>query len=262
MTGKILDDGANSALILILPIALALVFLFVAWPFVLAVLVFGTAWKIWQRYQWKQWTQQVNPFFNQLIKENRGCLTAVDLSVKANLTGAAAQRFLEKKAEEYGAQKQDYEDKGAVYYFLTASALGSILDDSEPINSLPEQVFTPLESAFEEFVESNLEVDDSDAELSKIITDVPSQETPLEPSQIQDIVQGNTPNYKQGNKVETNFSLIQTELAKRLHVHPSTIAKRRTEKDFSQWSKGKDPEGIAWEYSQPDKVFYQVQEEQ
>lgn len=259
MTGKILDDGANSALILILPIALAIMFLFVAWPLVLGVIFFSTVLKIWQSYQWKKWNQEVNPFFNQLIQENRGCLTAVDLSLKANLTGKAAKRFLEKKAEEYGAQRQDYEDKGAVYYFLTASALGSILDDSEPVYSLPEEVFTPSELDFEELFTSDLDVDidDSDAELPAI-TETSQQENPLEPSQIQDIVQGNIPNYKAEKTVETNFSLIQAELAKRLGVHPSTIAKRRNEKAFSQWSQSKDPESIAWEYSQKDKVFYQI----
>ena len=69
MTGKILDDGANSALILILPIALAIMFLFVAWPLVLGVIFFSTVLKIWQSYQWKKWNQEVNPFFNQLIQD-------------------------------------------------------------------------------------------------------------------------------------------------------------------------------------------------
>ncbi len=251
MTGKILDNGANSALILILPIALILVFLFVAWPFVLAIIIFGIVWTVWQHYQWKQWSQEVNPFFNQLIRENQGCLTAVDLSVKANLTGAAAQRFLEKKADEYGAQRQDYEDKGAVYYFLTASALGSILDDSEPF-ALPEEneILSSSNLDFEEV--------DTESELS-ILTETPQRETPLEPSQIQGIVQGNIQDLKEEEpQTKTDSSIIQAELAKRLGVHPSTIAKRRSESDFTQWSQSKDPEGIAWEYSQKDKVFYPV----
>ncbi|MGC1247474.1 MAG: hypothetical protein WA865_14770 [Spirulinaceae cyanobacterium] len=258
MTGKILDNGANTALILILPIALVLVFLFVAWPFVLGIIVFVIAWTVWQHYQWKQWSQEVNPFFNQLIRENQGCLTAVDLSVKANLTGAAAQRFLEKKAEEYGAQRQDYENKGAVYYFLTASALGSILDDSEPLPLLPDQeeVFTSANSEFEDLIEPDLEVVHAE---SSTLTETPVRETPLKPSQVQGIVQGEIRESQEEEiQTENDSFLIQAELAKRLGVHPSTIAKRRIESDFSQWSKSKDPEAIAWEYSQKDKVFYQV----
>jgi flagellar biosynthesis GTPase FlhF len=133
MTGKIEDSGAAGVLVLILPIAFVIVILLKAWPFVLALLVLGLALRIWQHYQWKQWSQQVNPYFNQLIKENQGCVTFLDLSLKANISGPSAQRYLNKKAEEFGAQRRVLEDKGTVYYFLTASALGSIFDDSEPL---------------------------------------------------------------------------------------------------------------------------------
>ncbi|MBW4651367.1 MAG: hypothetical protein KME06_22155 [Kastovskya adunca ATA6-11-RM4] len=133
MTGKIEDSGAAGVLVLILPIAFVIVILLKAWPFVLALLVLGLALRIWQHYQWKQWSQQVNPYFNQLIKENQGCVTFLDLSIKANISGPSAQRYLNKKAEEFGAQRRVLEDKGTVYYFLTASALGSIFDDSEPL---------------------------------------------------------------------------------------------------------------------------------
>ncbi|HEY9638457.1 MAG TPA: hypothetical protein V6D14_34040 [Coleofasciculaceae cyanobacterium] len=131
MTGKVIDRSATG-LILILPFAFLCVLLFKAWPALLALFVFMISFRIWQQYQWKQWTKQVNPFFNELIRENQGCLTPMDLSLKANLSGPDAQWYLEKKAEEFGAQRRDYEGKGTVYYFLTASALGSIFEDSEP----------------------------------------------------------------------------------------------------------------------------------
>ncbi|NER31772.1 MAG: hypothetical protein F6J89_30220, partial [Symploca sp. SIO1C4] len=111
MTGKVIDSSANRILILILPIAFLIVVLVKAWPFLLALLLISISWIVWQQYQWKQWSQKVNPFFNQLIKENQGCLTPLDLSVKANLSGAAAKRYLEKRAEEFGAQRRVYEDK-------------------------------------------------------------------------------------------------------------------------------------------------------
>src|SRR4028118_1030946 len=132
MTGKAINSSATGLLILILPIAFLIVLLFKAWPVLLVLFILSISYQVWQQYQWKQWSKQVNPFFNDLIKQNQGCLTPLDLSMKANLSGSAAQRYLDKKAEEFGAQRQTYEDKGTVYYFLTASALGSIFDESEP----------------------------------------------------------------------------------------------------------------------------------
>jgi hypothetical protein len=132
MTGKEIDSSASGLLVLILPIAFLIVLLFKAWPVLLVLFVLSISLRIWQQYQWQQWSKQVNPYFNQLIKENQGCLTALDLSLKANLSGSSARLFLDKKAEEFGAQRREYEGKGTVYYFLTASSLGSIFEDSEP----------------------------------------------------------------------------------------------------------------------------------
>lgn len=142
MTEKVINSSAASLLILILPIAILIVVLFKAWPLLLALFIISISIRIWQQYQWNQWSKQVNPYFNQLIKENQGCLTAVDLSMKANLSAAAAQLYLEKKAEEFGAQRRNYAGKGTVYYFLTASALGSIFEDSEPLELEDEEDFT------------------------------------------------------------------------------------------------------------------------
>ncbi len=74
----------------------------------------------------------MTPYFNQLVSDNQGCLTPFDLAMRADLTAAAAQRFLDRKAAEYGAQCKDYKEGGRVYYFLTASALGTMFKDSEP----------------------------------------------------------------------------------------------------------------------------------
>jgi hypothetical protein len=141
MTGKVINSSAAGLLILILPFAFLSVLLYKAWPELLALFVIIVGFRIWQQYQWKQWSKQVNPFFNELIRENQGCLTALDLSLKANLSGSAAQRYLDKKAEEFGAQRRDYQDKGTVYYFLTANALGSIFEDSEPELELESESF-------------------------------------------------------------------------------------------------------------------------
>lgn len=217
MSGNVLERSASSILILILPVAIAIVVLFTAWPLLLALIIFGIALKTWQLYQWKQWSQQINPLFNELIKENQGCLTPLDLSAKANLTGKAAKYFLDKKAEEYGAQRKEFDDKGTVYYFLTASALGSIFDSSEP----------PLEPETEEIVQQ--------------------EETPeVEP----------TPSVENAVSEGGNLSsLIQSELAKRLDVKDYKISRRKSDASFSAWTKKLDPEGISWKYSPTDKLF-------
>jgi hypothetical protein len=139
MTGKEIDSSATGLLVLILPIAFLIVLLFKAWPVLLALLLLSITLKVWQQYQWQQWSNRVNPYFNQLIKENQGCLTALDLSIKANLSGSAARLFLDKKAEEFGAQRREYEGKGTVYYFLTVSSLGSLLEESEPPPELEDE---------------------------------------------------------------------------------------------------------------------------
>ena len=139
MTEKEIDSSATGLLVLILPIAFLIVLLFKAWPVLLALLLLSITLRVWQQYQWQQWSKRVNPYFNQLIKENQGCLTALDLSMKANLSGSAARLFLDRKAEEFAAQRREYEGKGTVYYFLTVSALGSLLEESEPPPELEDE---------------------------------------------------------------------------------------------------------------------------
>ncbi|MCD8485553.1 hypothetical protein QPK87_11845 [Kamptonema cortianum] len=49
--------------------------------------------------------------------------------------------------------------------------------------------------------------------------------------------------------------LIQSELAKRFNVHPSTISKKKLNPDFPDWSRTQDPEGIAWGYTAETRLF-------
>lgn len=299
MTGKVIDSSANGLLILILPIAFLIVLLFKAWPVLLALFILSIIFKIWQQYQWKQWSKQVNPYFNELVKENQGCLTALDLSMKANLSGSAARRYLDKKAEEFGAQRQVYEDKGTVYYFLTASALGSIFDESEPPlelegESASSQALKPTE------LEALADTSPPKSESS--LSDLPEPPEPLEEEEPSDVPEPPEPLEKEEPSVAENAfstedieealepmpqaepeqtasldeqedvwaeaadkepqasqSLIQAELAKRLDVHSSTVGKRKSDPDFSEWSQSRDPEGIAWVYSAETKEFVPVE---
>jgi hypothetical protein len=388
MAGKVIDDSATGVLILIIPFALAIVLLFTAWPLILVLVLLGAVWNIWQRYQWLKWSEQINPSFHHLIRINQGCLTAMDLAMKANISGTRAKRYLDIKAKEFGIRAIEYEDKGTVYYFTTGSTLNSLLDGSEipreiaiapsttaaqmlvepaaetepsaaesltteaetpvPVSvetepTAPEQLTASAPSLVEPAVETepspaapltteaetpvpvSVETEPTAAEplTTEAETPVPvpveteptAAETPVavpvetepspaaslateaetpvpvsvetearEPEQL--TAEADTPTEEQTapppeqqqptpsdddeqlepvaaekspKKLMAFGSLIQIELANRLGVHSSTVYKRRYDSDFPQWSKSRDPQGIAWEYSEDTKEFYPVE---
>ena len=262
MTGKVLDTGSAGVLILIIPFAFGFVVLYQLWPFLLALAVLIVALKVWQNYQWQKWCGEINPYFNQLIKENRGYLTPVDLSVKANLTAKDAKAFLTRKSDEYGTLPKNIKDKGFVYYFPTASALGSIFDDSEPEPAINSYQLASKESnklsvrgiaqlAKQEQNGSN-ESSSSVAQLTKeeSTSSVATVEPEEEETSLSDI--------DENSSIDVGQSLIQAELAKRLDLNTSTVGRRKSDPDFEEWSQSKDPEGIAWRYEDETKLFIAV----
>ncbi|MBV9389318.1 MAG: hypothetical protein JOZ78_23090 [Chroococcidiopsidaceae cyanobacterium CP_BM_ER_R8_30] len=267
MTEKPIGNNAGGFLILILPIAVTIVFLFTTWPLLLALVVFSISFNVWQRYQWQKWSQQVNPIFHQLIQANRGCITPLDLALKANFSAETAKRYLDSKAEEFGAQRQEHEDRGTMYYFITASTLGTIFDDSEPQDSVTHSSSVSLSPA-QRFAggssSDSLEQaqglagsgsGDSRAQAqSTAMTD--NVQERAEGTQVLQQVQMPSDSLIQTESKQTpSDSLIQAELAKRLDVHSSTVYKRRADPDFPEWSRSRDPEGIAWKYSPATKDF-------
>ena len=260
MTVKALDNGSAGALVLILPLAFGFVVLYMLWPFLLLLAALIIAFKLWQDYQWQKWCRDINPYFNQLIKENRGYLTSVDLSVRANLTARAAKSFLERKSDEYGIKPQTLAEQGVVYYFPTASALGSILDDSEPEAAVNSYQLAAKESnkmsvrgiaqiaKQEQEVQQTATTESSVAQLAKAESS-PSTAV-LEPESKIDSSSNNSP-----VSIDAGQSLIQAELAKRLDLNSSTVGRRKSDPDFPEWSMSKDPEGIAWTYEPETKLY-------
>lgn len=248
MTGQVLDRNSNGILVLIIPVAFAIVIICQLWPVLLGLAISIISWKVWQNYQWRKWSEQVNPYFNNLIKENRGYLTPLDLSLKANLSPRAAKAFLERKSAEYGTSPKEIKDKGVVYYFPTASALGRIFDDSEPFGDFDEedtsdetsQVTTDTSStahesntvSFKEITQLAKQEQQSDSTTEAISTTTEAIATDVEP-------------------------INQAELAKRLDVNSSTVGRNKvkSEADFAMWSQSKDPEGIAWKYLEQNNEF-------
>lgn len=225
MTEQAIDNKNESGFLLVLlPIAILIIFLFATWPIILFLLLLSVGLNIWQQYKWQKWSQQVDPLFYHLLQLNQGAITPLDLAMKANFSAVTSKRYLDTKAKEFGAQCRNYDRQDAVYYFITASILGNILDESEPAPSL---------GAVEEASDS-----EAQTSLEAAVIPVPTQET--EEFEAQEV---------------SPIGLIQSELAKRLDVHSSTIYKRRDDPDFSAWTQTRDPEGISWSYSPATRLF-------
>jgi len=238
MTGKVIDSGATGFLVLIIPIALVAVVVATAWPVLLALLLIIIVWQVVQQWQWQRFVGKVNPAFNRLIRENNGCVTPVDLAMKANIEGNKASKFLEYKATEFSAKRRELENQGHVYYFLTASAVENFFEE-------PESLAT-LESEEEEEQSNGIATASSSAATER--STVPSQ-TENHPHAVATA----TP---QSATAQADISLIQAELAKRLGVHSSTLGRRKADPDFAEWTQNRDPENIRWQYSDETKLFY------
>lgn len=264
MTVKVLDNGSAGALVLLIPLAFGFVVLYALWPLLLLIAVMIVAFKMWQDYRWQKWCNEINPDFNELIKENQGYVTPVDLSVKANLTANAAKTFLARKSEEYGTSPKKLADRGMVYYFPTASALGSILDDSEPEVAINSYQLAAKDSnklsvrgiaqlAKQEQKETEETATENQPSPVALITKTESPQS----TEINSESETDSSPADQTTSIGAGKSLIQAELAKRLDLNSSTVGRRKSDPDFPLWSMSKDPEGIAWRYD-PDTKMYVV----
>ncbi len=174
----------------------------------------------------------------------------MDLALRGNFNGGKAKRYLDAKASEFGATIADSDDGNKVYYFMTANTLGSILDSSEPeidfsnapVATLNKELLEPIPVKVEE---------ESVVELVNV------EELPEET--LEHVEQ--TEHVKPLEKQLFLGSLIQSELAKRLGVYSSTVFKRRDDPAFPEWSRNKDPDGIAWTFSADTKEFFPVEDE-
>ena len=264
MTGKVLDNGSAGILILIIPFAFGFVVLYQLWPFLLAFAALIVALKVWQNYRWQKWCEEINPYFNQLIKENRGYLTPVDLSVKANLTAGDAKTFLTRKSDEYGTMPQNVKNKGFVYYFPTASALGSIFDDSEPepaINSYQIAGKDANKLSVRGIAQIAKQEQSAPAESPSSVAQLTKEESISSTATIEPEIEAEDNSFSdvaEDFSIDVRHSLIQAELAKRLDLNTSTVGRRKSDPDFEEWSQSKDPEGIAWRYEEESKMFIAV----
>jgi hypothetical protein len=88
-----------------------------------------------------------------------------------------------------------------------------------------------------------------------------SHDLPLQPVQSEVIS-----NLESDSKSSSLIPLNGRQLSERLGVHKDSVAKVRQShkgdsKYFFDWSKAKDPNGIAWEYHEDDKLYHPVLKE-
>ncbi|GGA08331.1 hypothetical protein [Okeania sp. KiyG1] len=58
----------------------------------------------------------MNIIFYQLIQENNGYITALDLAINSQLSGKIVQEFLDEQAKEFGAELEITQE--GVYYII------------------------------------------------------------------------------------------------------------------------------------------------
>ena len=265
MKEKSLERGVDGFLILLLPIAFAIVIFFTTWPLLLGLAIFSIGYKAWQYYQWQQWSRQVNPIFLQVIQANQGRIAPLDLAIKANLSAATAKYYLDSKAAEFGAQRQEYKDLGTVYYFITSSTLGSMLDKSEPPKELepakakPQNLQQTIPSSVKKAESPVLETVSAFSPTPKVLeSNASASATSIPLSQSDDTAVATEQAASHNHTQPLPQTLIQSELAKRLNVYSSTVYKRRDDPDFPEWTRSRDPEGISWGFSPETKEFYRI----
>jgi hypothetical protein len=285
MPEQVIDrKSAPYFLLFLVPSALALSTVFVAWRQILALTALFVGVSIFQLKKWQEKAKSIDPIFQKSIVQSRGEITAMDLSIAANISGKDAAKYLAEKAQEFGTRSRQYADRGQVYYFISVSTLGNIFDDSEeeaeavdvvstiaasqpPIalfESPPEPAIAmelaPILETMPESVEPAIAM-----ELAPIVDTIPdsvsSPATPVTQSlDLREVLEDIPPQNPTADLPTDRpiVKILQSELAKRLDVHSSTIYKRRSEPDFTDWTRNRDPEGLAWAYAQASKEYYRV----
>jgi hypothetical protein len=178
----------------------------------------GMAWayKLYQQ-QYKNKLAHLDSVFYRLIKENQGRVTALDLAMNAQLPGEKVQEYLDERAKEFAADFEVTEQGGILYYFQVVQA-----------------------------------VNQSEIPAANIAVKEPERTRPKTPEKSPELF----PIAKNKDSQNPKISFTQTELSRRFKVHISTLGKWKVKPDFAQWSREKDPEAIAWEYSTENKRFY------
>ncbi|BAZ06319.1 hypothetical protein [Calothrix sp. NIES-3974] len=257
MSEKTIENYGKGFLVMILPVSFLVIFLAVTWRILLALTMVIMGFNLWQRYRWEQWCYQVNPMFHQIIERNQGRVTPMELAANGKFSGDVAKRYLDTKAHEFGANILNQEDGSKVYYFMTANVISDIFDSSEPVAKIPGKKVANSGNLLLAAPEKTPAVE---TQTTATLT-MPMQHTEVEEQvEVEETAPPVTETKKAIAEQLVFGSLIQSELAKRLNVYSSTVFKRRGDPDFPEWSRNRDPDGIAWRYDRKSKEFFPLED--
>jgi hypothetical protein len=128
--------------------------------------------------------------------------------------------------------------------------LASIEEKLEILDSLAERI-SALENSFAEMQEK-----------IHVHPSVQVEETPLEEEEsVAEVhleingVSNGTPSQAPTVEVSVPTYTI-ADLAERLGVNKATVSRNKNKNSFVEWSAGRDPEGISWEYREEEQLFY------
>lgn len=128
----------------------------------------------------------------------------------------------------------------------------SAVNDLQTNQSQAEQL-PILESPTSNQSALNLSVEYSEASLTNAIASTKGLKD-IEPGAAANIQKQS--NLELGGDTISIISMTGADLAKRLGVATSTISKMQSKPNFSDWSKQRDQDGIAWVKSHGTKLFY------
>jgi hypothetical protein len=150
-----------------------------------------------------------------------------------------------------------------LFQFTNKSLIDSPSDDprtdlSELADKLPlDSLLEPPEDdadTIEELSELNSEVL-SESLLGTATTDLSELTDELPSKSLTQVPEDETKGISEISSKSLPDSLPHGELANRLGVPKSTLSDRKKRTGFSQWSKERDPDGIAWTWNPRAKVF-------
>jgi hypothetical protein len=326
------NNAAPEFLIILIPAAFFAVVLATAWKFILGITLLLTGNSVWQNYQWTKLSQQINPVFSQLVIEQQGEVTPLELSLRANVGGTVANRYLNNKAVEFGGVSYQQPNGNQVYSFLTIGTLNRTFEGMATESTLDQKLaalelapekkesieFTtssldsttaasfaptvlPEEQEIEPVIEltslataptAELKVEEAPTEQPQalnvesstvppiekpLLTETPALPDPVVTAKVEPATESESSNFSQALRnifnnppasvpeepvvaaePIVNETISQADLAKRLDVHASTIYKRRSDVSFIEWTRNRDPEGVAWGYARDTKEFYRI----
>ncbi len=235
--------GKGGSLALLISISVLLLLVKGTLPVILSLVGGIGGWQIWKRFQKLQHEQTayLDEIFYRLIRENQGRITPLDLAMNTKLPAQEVQDYLDQRATEFAAHFEITEQGGILYYFQTVQSFNTPSNAFSESSVLEAEILPPSEESH-----SPTEPD--------LLTPLPPQT-----QKKGDVLLFPVPPTSSPGTIENVPSgLNQMELAKRLQVHPSTLSKWKKKSRFREWSSQKDPNAIAWYFSQKAKRFYPI----